>query len=83
MPNPLFKRVNRNAETLASFVAYCEANPSQRFWQALLNWSKMPYILISPHVCYRVNEAIKKADIGLEYCVDPYNFEGRTSNQIV
>ena len=30
----------RNSKVLASFVAYCKANPSQRFWQALRNWSK-------------------------------------------
>jgi hypothetical protein len=25
----------RNSETLASFVAYCEAHPLERFWQVL------------------------------------------------
>lgn len=29
----------RNSETLADFVAYCEAHPDERFWQALKNWS--------------------------------------------
>lgn len=28
----------RNSEVLASFVAYCEAHPQERFWQALRNW---------------------------------------------
>lgn len=35
---------NKNADKLASFTAYCVANPSQRFWQALCNWSKSAYI---------------------------------------
>ena len=29
----------RNSAVLAEFVAYCEAHPDQRFWQALKNWS--------------------------------------------
>jgi hypothetical protein len=29
----------RNKAALASFTAYCEAHPQQRFWQALRNWS--------------------------------------------
>lgn len=32
--------VTRNSEALESFTAYCKANPKQRFWQALRNWSK-------------------------------------------
>ncbi len=35
---------SKNADKLASFTAYCVANPSQRFWQALCNWSKSSYI---------------------------------------
>lgn len=30
-----------------SFAAYCRANPSQRFWQALRNWSGHNFILVS------------------------------------
>lgn len=34
-----------NEETLKSFIAYCEANPEQRFWQALRNWAnEKPYL---------------------------------------
>ena len=36
--------MTRNSEALNSFVKYCEANPSQRFWQALCNWSKFSNI---------------------------------------
>lgn len=35
----------RNSEVLDSFVKYCEANPDLRFWQALLNWSGLSYIV--------------------------------------
>lgn len=31
--------MTRNSEKLASFVAYCESHPDERFWQALRNWS--------------------------------------------
>lgn len=37
----------RNSEVLADFVAYCEANSTQRFWQALCNWSGASHILAS------------------------------------
>jgi len=30
---------NKNKTLLKSFTAYCNANPDQRFWQALRNWS--------------------------------------------
>ncbi len=36
--------MTRNSAALASFVAYCEANPEQRFWQALRNWSGHDYV---------------------------------------
>lgn len=29
----------KNEAELKSFIAYCEANPNERFWQALRNWS--------------------------------------------
>lgn len=29
---------------LESFTAYCKANPNQRFWQALGNWSQYNFI---------------------------------------
>lgn len=41
-----------NRELLASFVAYCEAHPQERFWQALRNWASVDFILFSnfaPH----------------------------------
>ena len=38
---------------LNSFVAYCIANPEQRFWQSLRNWAGVNFILFSkkpPHL---------------------------------
>lgn len=31
--------MTRNQKLLEEFTAYCQANPEQRFWQALRNWS--------------------------------------------
>lgn len=36
----------RNSELLASFVAYCEAHPDQRFWQALRNWCGWGFVVV-------------------------------------
>lgn len=35
----------RNSKVLEDFVAYCRAHPQLRFWQALLNWSGLHYIV--------------------------------------
>lgn len=37
----------RNSKVLRSFIKYCEEHPTYRFWQALLAWSGLPYILWS------------------------------------
>lgn len=37
---------NRNSEVLADFVAYCEAHPDDRFWQALRNWAGVGYVIV-------------------------------------
>ena len=58
----------RNSKVLASFVAYCNANPEQRFWQALRNWSGFRFIYGSnetENYAYRIN------------CQNTFNFEGR------
>jgi hypothetical protein len=36
---------SRNSKALESFFMYCLANPEQRFWQALKNWSKFDSVL--------------------------------------
>lgn len=30
------------------FLRHLEQNPTERFWQGLLNWSGLPYIVASP-----------------------------------
>ena len=60
---------NRNAKTLASFVSYCKAHPSERFWQALRNWSGHNFI----YACrdpFNWNPATSHVH-------DTFNFEGR------
>lgn len=42
--------MSENAELLEDFAAYCRANPTQRFWQALRNWSDHNFILVAPHL---------------------------------
>jgi len=37
----------RNSKVLANFVAYCQAHPEQRFWQALRNWSGYSFLFAS------------------------------------
>lgn len=58
----------RNSEVLASFVAYCEAHSDQRFWQALLNWSKLSWIVVGPPEPNKY--------------VDTYYWEGRVQDEI-
>jgi hypothetical protein len=38
---------NRNMVLLHDFVDYCRRHPTDRFWQALRNWSAHPFILAS------------------------------------
>lgn len=39
--------MSKNKKSLDSFIEYCQANPEQRFWQALRNWSGWPFIYAS------------------------------------
>lgn len=60
----------RNSEVLASFVAYCEANPELRFWQALRNWSEWSFILVSSETNHADDPDIK----------DTFYWEGKGPN---
>ena len=59
---------SKNEKTLASFVAYCKANPGLRFWQALRNWSGFNF------VCVRTSPPWD--DWGSN-CVDTFEWKGR------
>lgn len=61
----------RNSEVLASFVDYCIANPDQRFWQALGNWSGCGYIFGSGVPLYQLGVPVPGT------VKDTYNWEGR------
>lgn len=41
--------MNKNSELLKSFVAYCEAHPNERFWQALRNWCGWSFVWVSEY----------------------------------
>ena len=36
--------MSRNQKVLDSFIEYCHNHPTERFWQALRNWSKYNFI---------------------------------------
>jgi hypothetical protein len=39
--------MDKNSKQLKSFIEFCKKHPEQRFWQALRNWAKADYVLIS------------------------------------
>lgn len=39
--------MNKNKKLLDDFTKYCNANPDERFWQALRNWSEYSFIGVS------------------------------------
>ena len=46
----------KSKKSLDSFIKYCKANKTQRFWQALRNWSEYRFI-------YGSNELIRDKNI--------------------
>ena len=58
------KDYSENRKTLASFVQYAELHPTERFWQALRNWSGRAFIW--------TGGKLDKSD-----AVDTFYFEGR------
>lgn len=49
------RKDTKDGEALASFTCYCNANPGQRFWQALRNWSNVFYQERRSHI-FRAND---------------------------
>ena len=72
----LINHGTRNGHVLMSFVDYCTAHPSERFWQALLNWSGLNYITHTAFPAAMVNE---HANYQGKRCEDTYYWEGRNS----
>jgi hypothetical protein len=67
----------RNGKVLRSFVNYCIAHPSERFWQALLNWSGCGYIFASG---VPLNEIPMSTPGSVK---NTYYWEGRTSLDVL
>ena len=69
----------RNSKVLADFVAYCNAHPQLRFWQALLNWSGLPFIVTSSHPPCDVYAETRVMGVPSERVElnDTYNWEGK------
>jgi hypothetical protein len=68
----IIDKSTRNGGVLMSFVDYCIAHPSERFYQALLNWSGVSFLWVS-NVPFsnsiRIDEGV--------HIRDPYHWEGR------
>jgi len=57
--------MSKNSDLLDEFTEYCRKHPSERFWQALRNWSGFSFV----HVTATSGEQPK----------DTYYFEGKSS----
>lgn len=56
--------MSQNEEQLKSFTEYCVDHPTERFWQALKNWSEYTFIYASTNNTSEENDAATK--LGLE-----------------
>jgi len=52
----------KSKKSLDSFIKYCKANKTQRFWQALRNWSKYEFIYGSNKNVY-----VEEIDVGNDF----------------
>lgn len=60
----------RNSEVLAQFVAYCQAHPTERFWQALRNWVGCGFVYVSNRLT------------GDSMCADTFYWEERNKTEV-
>jgi hypothetical protein len=37
----------RHSDALLDFIEYCRDHPGERFWQALRNWSRYNFVLVT------------------------------------
>lgn len=51
---------NKNGKTLLDFIEYCRTHPEYRFWQALRNWARVPFIFMcaKPPETFGYNERL-------------------------
>jgi len=38
--------MSKNEKLLVELIAYCQAHPEQRFWQAVRNWANVSHLFI-------------------------------------
>jgi hypothetical protein len=72
--------VSRNSEVLEHFVQYCQSHPQLRFWQALLNWSGLPFIAAVSHPVNDIEAYAQYHPLAPRETVklvDTYYWEGR------
>jgi hypothetical protein len=66
---------SKNYKLAYSFLEYCLKHPELRFWQALRNWAKVPFVLITK------NSPLDILDMSLEDWMwglkDTFHFEGK------
>lgn len=63
---------HRNLEQLRDFVKYCNAHTELRFWQALLSWTGVNFILVAKEFNNDRNNA--PYVVGAQ---DTYHWEGK------
>lgn len=69
--------------TLDSFIKYCEANPSERFWQALKNWANVDYLFFGYATSKYGGEAAKIDGNAIKvFLTDTYHLEGRYNEPV-
>lgn len=62
--------MGKNKKLLKEFLAYCQAHPQQRFWQALRNWSRVAYV-------YAGDNNLDATDYCEGGLVDTFYWEGK------
>ena len=64
--------MNKAEKIAKNLLKYIQANPQERFWQALLNFTHLPYILISDRPPMGQYKNTQGEEIDLK---DTYNLE--------
>lgn len=64
-------------QTLESFLEYLKNNPSDRFWQALRNWSGNDFIFFGNMTNRRGSNARVVIDTMAVYLDDTFNYAGK------
>lgn len=62
------KKETRNSKLAKSFYKFCIKHPDYRFYQSLLAWSGLPYILWS-------NKPVNNKDMGDTFYMEDKNYE--------